>query len=333
MADQGRHADLKVLYRSVDITADLQPFLLSWSWTEGLEKADDLQISVQDSDGRWLRSWLPEKGDAIRAEIIVSETGSVRRLPCGLFAVDGWEHGGPPDTMTIKATSADVTTSIRREKKSRSWEKVSLKQVAGKIAATGKMKLLWQASTNPTYKKLSQSNQSDLAFLVKVCEREGLRVKVSDGQLVVFPQEQYDAQAGVMTIRKGVDAVLSHNLKRDSVDAYRAAVVRYRDEKKKKVLEYKYALSGASADGQVLRIRERCESLAEAQRVCKARLNVANRGLVTGDITVVGDTRLASGVNVNLSGWGRMDGKYAIEETTHGGPAYTTGLKLRQVSG
>ncbi len=332
MTDFTRRANLRVVYQSTDISADLQPFLLSWSYTEGLEQADDLQITVEDADGRWMNAWMPERGDRIRADILLSDGDGPRRLPCGLFSVDGHEHQGPPDTMTIKAVSADVNSNGRREKRSKAWSKVSLRQVAEKIAAGARLRLNWQAGINSVYQKLSQSNQSDMEFLLKLCAREGLRVKVGDGQITVFPQKKFDAAAGVLTIRKGTDAVLSHSFKRDSVDTYRAAVIRYRDEKRKKVLEYTYNRPGAPADGQTLRITERCESLAEARRIAPARLMAANRGLMTADITMVGDERLLSGLNVKVAGWGRYDGKYAVEETAHAGPAYTTALKLRQVT-
>lgn len=326
----GRRADLRVIYQGVDITADLKPWLLSWSYAEGLEKADCLEIGIQDADGRWRSNWAPQKGDSLQAEIILRDD-TTQRLPCGEFSIDAPGYSGPPDVLTLKAISAEVASNVRREKKSRTWEKISLRQVAQKIADTARLQLYWQATVNPTYQKLSQ-NQSDLAFIAKLCDREGLRVKVGDGRLVIFPQATADAAAGVLTIIRGSTAVIDYSFERDSLDTYRACSIRYRDEKKKKVLSHTYAAPSATAEGQVLQVTERCESLAEAQRVARARLMAANRGLLKAEMTLVGDVRLASGINVMIQGWGIYDGKYAVEECTHAGPAYTTKLNMRQVS-
>src|SRR5438067_1464618 len=108
--DTLRNAWVRILYNSVDMSPDISPFTAQVEFTDGIEKADDLQITVQD-DGRWRTYWAPEHGAKLQADIFLQDASGTVRLPCGLFVIDEPQYSGPPATCTIKATSAWVTTA------------------------------------------------------------------------------------------------------------------------------------------------------------------------------------------------------------------------------
>jgi phage protein D len=57
--DTARRTDLKVIFEGVDISVDIRPCLNSLTYTDNQEdKADDLQIAVDDRENIWLGSWL-----------------------------------------------------------------------------------------------------------------------------------------------------------------------------------------------------------------------------------------------------------------------------------
>ena len=60
--------------------------------------------------------------------------------------------------------------------------------------------------------------------------------------------------------------------------------------------------------GDTLKIDDRAESQAHAERLCQARLARANDRLGTGSLTSVGDPSLVAGQVIEL---GRTFGKYA----------------------
>lgn len=54
-----RRTELKVIFEGVDISVDVRKYLNSLTYTDNEEdKADDLQIAIDDRDNVWLGSWL-----------------------------------------------------------------------------------------------------------------------------------------------------------------------------------------------------------------------------------------------------------------------------------
>lgn len=57
-----------------------------------------------------------------------------------------------------------MTSEVRMQRSSRSWETTNLKTVAAQVAKRAKLKLIYEAQDNPSYDRLEQSEVSDLAF-------------------------------------------------------------------------------------------------------------------------------------------------------------------------
>lgn len=55
-----RRARVQVEYDGVDITEALSNGLLSLTYTDSTDKADDIQITVEDRDGNWRGPWYPK---------------------------------------------------------------------------------------------------------------------------------------------------------------------------------------------------------------------------------------------------------------------------------
>lgn len=328
---------LKVLYENVNITKDITPYVESCTFTDSLEEADDLQLNLTDPEGLWSGSWAPDQNAKLSVDII-QEIGEVRNvLPCGLFYIDTCGEDGLPTVASIKATSADCSSSLRREAKTRAWENVSLQRIAQDVASAGGLSLQYLSGHNPTYKRIEQKAQSDLGFIQKLVNKEALRVKVSNSALVIFDPEEYDSQPALVTYSKpktGTESdVVGWNLASEVSLVYSACEVSYRDPKSKKLLSYTYAPPGAPSSGATLRKNVRCDSQAHAQRLAKGFYDQANRAARTAGLTVIGDTRLVVGVNIALDAtWGRYAGKYAVEKATHAVWKYTTALELRRIA-
>jgi hypothetical protein len=85
--------------------------------------------------------------------------------------------------------------------------------------------------------------------------------------------------------------------------------------------------------GQVLKVNQRCGSLAQAEQVAKAALRDKNLRQTKGTLRFMGHPVLYSGANIAVSGFGRWDSAiWAVEEITHSyakNSGYTTELQLR----
>jgi len=56
----GRRAYARVIYDGRDITDEISAGLISISFTDSAEEADDIQITVEDREGAWSGPWLPK---------------------------------------------------------------------------------------------------------------------------------------------------------------------------------------------------------------------------------------------------------------------------------
>ncbi|EGS9112881.1 phage late control D family protein, partial [Salmonella enterica] len=156
---------------SQDITSNFSDRLISLTMTDnrGFE-ADQLDIELDDTDGKVelplrgavLTLWLGWQGSAL--------------LNKGDFTVDEIEHRGAPDTLTIRARSADFrgTLNSRREE---SWHDTTLGELVSTIAKRNKL----TASVADSLKQIpvphiDQSQESDAVFLTRLADRNGATV-------------------------------------------------------------------------------------------------------------------------------------------------------------
>ncbi len=150
-----------------DITKTLGNYLTGFSYTDNEEEAaDDLQINLEDREGRWLSDWLSKagKGLKVEAKILQEEGGKSRPLPCGIFEIDNISSSGPPDKVTLKAISLPTSGSLSGEEKSRAWEKAKLSSIAGEIAKANKMGFFFDSSYDPAMTEKNSKNRQTLHF-------------------------------------------------------------------------------------------------------------------------------------------------------------------------
>lgn len=328
-----RQTAIKLIYNDTDATRSIAPYLLNFSYTDNASgQADDLQIQLEDRAHLWEADWLPEKGDVIDA--IIAPTGQIE-LPCGLFDIDEITISGSPSTVSIKGVSAAMATALRGEKNTKAWENIRLKAVAAELAKRAEMKLAYLAKYDPAYKRRDQTEQSDLAFLQDICDKAGLSLKVTDDSLVIFDEEEMEQGDTVATYERGKDNMLSYSFTSKSRDIYRACVLQYKDPKTSQVFKYVYEPPNAPDTGQLLKINERVDDAEEGKVLARKRLREKNLKENMARLTVVGDSKLAAGTNVNIKGFNRFDGKYYITQAKHNysSSGYTTEIEMHKTLG
>ena len=162
-----------------DITHDISQRLLSLTLSDnrGFE-ADQLDIELDDADGLVA---MPPRGAVLT--LFLGWQGSAL-IGKGEFTVDEVEHRGAPDTLTIRARSADFrgTLNSRREV---SYHDTTLGQVVEQIATRNKLtaSVAGQlAAINVPH--IDQSQESDAKFLTRLATRNGAEVTVKAGKLL-----------------------------------------------------------------------------------------------------------------------------------------------------
>lgn len=333
------HAIVKLYIDGVGELADSMSMLTSFEYTDFLSgEADEIQISFKDPQKLWCQAGNSAKGKRITASIILTEGAISRELHCGDFVIDSPGRKSP-DIVTFKALTTGITTNLRRQAKIREWQGVSLKQLASKIAAEQHVRFLFIGEDTPPISKLQQKGESDLKFLLRVCRNEGFALKMGNGktpgaQMVIQKLSEVDSQSAAITIDFAKDEIIDWEFKENESDAYTACQVRYK-HKDKGYLTATYHFTNDSENGQTLVVRQHCGNHAEAIRLAKARLELANRNRITCDMTLPGVRTIAdnvwfvSGLTVELHGMGFYNGLYTIDRVIHTvDSSYRTKLSL-----
>ncbi|MDR3353945.1 MAG: hypothetical protein LBO21_02760, partial [Synergistaceae bacterium] len=331
-----RRTRIILIYEGADISEDVSPYLLSFEYTDKYSgETDDLQITLGDKDRLWQDPWYPDKGAMISASIITENwaaPGEALSLYCGTFEIDEIEVSESPLQVSIKATSAPRSSSLRNESKNKNWEGYKLSGIAGDIASNAGLSLEYLAQLDPLYDTRNQVEQDDLSFLRKLCADDALAIKVTDTKIVIFDEEEYEGREAVSSIERGSFRILSMNIRTKLADTYKSAKVKYSDTAKDVTHVSLIDDGGVQESGQTLQVNQRVRSKGEAERLAKSKLHEANKHEVTGSFTLAGDIGLVAGANVEVSGYGKFNGTYFIESAKHsyGEGGYTTQIKIRE---
>lgn len=275
----------------------------------------------------------PKLVSAVLVQKNWNDTGKDVTLDMGTFEIDSVDMSGPPDKITVKSTSIPYTSKLRMEKKNKAWEKISLKGIGQEIAGKNGLKLMYEASENPTYKRKEQVQTSDIKFLQGLCHAAGMALKVTTLTIVIYDAAEYDKKPAVRTFKKGSGDIISYKMGTKLTDtAYTSCHVSYTDPDSKETIEYTYTPDSKTGTGQTLEVNEKVNSKAEAIRLAKKRLREKNTQEYTASLKVVGDVSLVAGITVKLKGFQQFDKKYKVTQAKHNLlDGYTVDLSLKQV--
>ena len=368
---------LRLLFTATgqDVSQDILPDLLSFSFSDKESgEADEISLTLKDETGKWAATWKPDGGEVI--DVYLSKgyinMPSVDKLYCGRFYVDSMNVRGAPRIFDMQAVSTPMHMPIRRKQVTKAWESRTLRGIAQEICSDNGLTLFFDVDEDPKYDRRDQKEESNLAFLQRLCEDEGFSIKVCDQKIVIFDQRSYEAKTPIKTITLGISDVLSWSFSSQQSETYKTCVVAWRDLKKKgadsaggydfsksdnssgssdedlaalrtpdyrakknKAVNYfSYTDPNADSNGQEYRVRKRVTSKAEAERLAKATLRKQNLRRVTGSLTMIGDPSLLAGCVIECRGFGSFDGNFIIESSNHNVSAsgYTTTINIRRVN-
>ena len=151
-------------------------------------------------------------------------------------------------------------------------------------------------------------------------------MKLYNKKIVVFDQTEYEKKKAAFSIQKA--QCQSYNLKKKMTKAYDGVTISFTDSKTEKTLKYNYMIKPGS---RILKLNESAESLQDAEIKAKAKLLEHNRSCQSISVKVKGDTKYVASKCCNISGFGKLDGKYYIDTVKHNkdpGSGYTCTLDL-----
>lgn len=337
MIVDGRRITADVAYNNNNITRDIEDFVDSISFTDNLSgQADDISISLADRERRWVTSaWIPKKGASLNVSLLISagwgqDKQTTRSL--GYFEIDELSTNGPPNKISVKATSIPQSSSLKGEKKTKAWEKTNLKKIAGDIAKNNKLSLYYSADDNPTYDRIDQENQSDVAFLNKLCSDAGLALKIANKKIIILDEADLEREPAVETISRTDPRLKEYSGKDSLTTVYKSCRVKYTDAKKKKTFTYTFTPKNPPLGAtRILEVSEEVSSQEAAITLAKKNLRNANKEATTFSIRMAGFLQLYAGQCINLKDFGAFDGKYIITSLSGSiGSGSETSMELRK---
>ena len=323
-----RSLAFKVTIADRDVTRDLAPFVLELTYEDQVgQQSDELSILLSDTDGRFRGNWMPDKGDSIKASIGYAKASL---LNCGEFVIEELGYGGPPDQLSVRGLAAAPTKALRTNN-SKAYENQTLAQIAQSIA--GKHGLRIVGTVPPVnVERITQDNEPDLRFLHRLASEHGYVFSVRGTQLVWMSVYDLEAAAPVLTLKR--DQVSPGYRFVDRITGvFKACEVTYHRPKEKKVHKFTVQASGVTS-GDTLKLNVRAESQYQAEAKAKAALHKANSKQLTASLSIEGNIKAVAGVNVTLSGWGKLDGVYHVVTSRHTltrDAGYRTELDLKRV--
>lgn len=332
MGEKASRSYLKLEYNKSSDTEVITDDCKSWSFTDNASgKADTMSLTLADNDQRWLHNYYPEADDKIKAWIETEAWftgGKPGELYLGAFLIDNFDTSGFPHNCEIEGISIPVNKDFSVTEKNKTWKSTTLQEIAKSIAGTAGVGLVYEAGSFSVTEE-SQSNQTDEAFLFSLCSARGLCMKLYNDKIVIYDMAKYEAQAARYSFdQKDCEdyrvhtAIMAH---------YDAVQMQYTSGKKAKTYTYNFTVPG-TAGARKLIVSGKADSVADAEQKAKAALREKIRQEHTMSITVQGNTEYMAADCCNITGFGKIDGKYFVDSVTHAKSGkYTCSLELHKV--
>lgn len=339
------HPVFVLSYGQKNITSDITPYVRSVTYTDYLSgQSDELEVELEDADGRWVRHWYPSKGDTLSLKIGYE---AAPLLPCGAFEIDEIEFAQPPATVSIRGLATGIKKSVRT-RAGRAYENTTLAAIAQRIAKRNQLTLTGKIR-DIRIDRVTQYQERDVEFLTRLAREYGYAFKIV-GSTLVFTELADLRDGGTVATLKATD-LITIRLRDKIKDIYQEAKVKYHDPKTKKLVVYGVKgdqvaevgqttasakkQSGQSASGDTLKLSTRSGSKAAAQAKAQAALEDANLQQTAGSLTVPGNPKLVAGTTFALADCGKLSGKYLVESARHRldrGGGYVTELEVKRVA-
>lgn len=309
---RARRASIDIDYEHVNISDNINGSMVSFSYTDVASgETDSVSLSLQDRERKWMGSWAPRKGDHVDASAMFHDwdgEGDSWGMLCGSFEVDDISMSGPPAACTISAASIPRSKAFNEEERTKTWEEITVEEIASEIASRAGISLYYEADAIPV-KSLEQDKQTDCKFLYSVCEKYGLAMKVFAEKIVIFDEVLYESASPAATLKYFDFA--RYNYKSKLEGTYTGAKIAYSDPGSGE--DHIVTVGGGD---RIKEINEEADSAADAQRKAVAALNNANKGDTTLSGTVKARRELIASHCIQVMGCGVIDGTYYLDKVT-----------------
>lgn len=318
-------------YNGVEATEIIANDCDSFTWKDNASgAADTVTLSLSNVAQKWMNVFFPSEDDVFKAWIQLQEWAAdykEGKVFCGMFRVDSLKYSGFPETLQLSGISAPINNNFSVRQRSKTWSKTTLRTMLESIASEAGMSLVFDAE-DVSIDSVNQNGKTDSAFVYSICSEYGLSVKMYNNKLVVYDQTRYERAEALYTItREQLGGSGTYDIKKQITSMYDSVKIQYIGGSSGTVLTYEYTVPGTCGNRQMF-ITTKAESYADAEQKAKAALRENIRNSRTVTLKMMGSSKYMAADCFNLSGFGRLDGKYFIDSVTHqkSGGKYTVSI-------
>lgn len=322
---EAKSPDYRLTLQGQTLSPELDARLSNLRLTDnrGME-ADQLDITLSDHDGRLE---LPPHGAELHLALGWKGQPLVDR---GTYIVDEVEHSGTPDTVTIRARSADMRQGLPG-KRTQSWDNVVIRDIIATIAERHALEpRLSESLAGIRVRHIDQTDESDLHFLTRLAERFDAVATVKAGKLLFVAAGQATTASGTqippITLTRRVGD--QHRYVISDRDAYSGVKAYWNDASG---AERKQVIAGETDNLKSLRPTYASED--DALAAAQSEWQRIQRGVAEFSLDLAdGRPDLYPETPVRLVGWkGQIDAAtWLITEVTHNlsDSAYSMSLSM-----
>lgn len=322
-----RIAALSIVYKGKDISKNIASSLISFTFVDNEQgKANEIELLLENKNGLWSSSHYPEKGSVVEIGLKLYDwykLGEVISVNWGRFTIDELASSSA-GIFSMKAISEKCAGAFFNEKRCRTFENVTFREICERILNENNMSLIYKAKKNIKYTKLYQLSSSDASFLLLQAYKSGTKGKVVDDKVII-----YDISIKDTGIKLSPKNVKSYEFKSKTFGTYKACEVKYFNAATGEVVTYR-AEDGKIKNDSVLIIDEHAENTEHAKNLAESELKRANEKEITASITLMGNPEIFTGCELEINNVGVFAGTYIVEKVTHSisnSQGYTTSFE------
>lgn len=311
---KGRSVALDVTYNNAPFAGQVGGEIESMTYIDSAsDNSDSIDITLDAQDSKWLNGWMPNKGATLNPCIIGSDwekDGDTRTIRCGLFILDDISFSDTPSAMQIGGVSKPSDTNFSELEREYVWKNISVKRIGETIAARYGLSFSYDADDYDI--ECDEQDGTDSSYYNGLCKRYGLILKVYAKSLWVYDRERYKEKREVATINRTQIKKGSFSYTTTLSGTYTGGYFDYTDPDKD--CDISCSVGGGTRTKSVSR---RATSVYDASVQLCAEINNANHGQTKIKFALDGAWAISAGNNIQLSGYGVLDGKYFVDKVTH----------------
>ncbi len=324
-------AKLLIEYNGVEATESIADDCSSFTWKDNAAgTADTLTLNLANISQKWMNGYYPSNEDIFKAWIQLQDWAADYRqgeIYCGCFMVDSLKYSGFPEVLQLSGISTPIDSNFNVKQKNRTWSKTTLHTIAGDIARDAGISLVFDGD-DVNIDSANQAGKTDLAFVSSICSEYGLSVKLYNKKIVIYDKARYEcAEARYEITHAQLGGGGSYSFSKQVTNLYDSVKIQYTNGRSGSTLTYEYTIPGKPGRRQMF-LTTKAESYMDAEKKAKAALRENIRSSMQITIKMMGSAKYVAADCFQLSGFGKLDGKYFIDSVTHqkSGGKYTVSI-------